>query len=68
MGQGYLPKAKDRDVDMRWKDLPKHSRPFEENIGDVERVEYPSPLGRTQAQVILCPGCLCVTDVATVEV
>ena len=35
---------------MRRENLPKHCRPFEKDVGDVERVQNPGPLRGAETQ------------------
>lgn len=49
-------------------DFPKHGCPFKENVSDVKRVKYPSPLRGVEIEIMLCPGGFGVANITTVEI
>jgi hypothetical protein len=53
---------------MGGKYLPHKLSPLKKHIGDVKRVEYPSPLGITESKVGLSTSGLRVSNVATIQI
>lgn len=63
-----LQNAENRHINVCWKGLPEKLGPLEENVTDVERVEYPCPIRVAQLQICLSSCCLCVSNVSSVEI
>jgi hypothetical protein len=66
--QKNLQQTQRSDIDMCWKDLPEELSPFEQDVGNVEDLEDPDPIGITEVEVFHNASSSCITYVASIKV